>query len=145
MVKVNIKKLNNESVIPKYSHEGDAGFDLCSVDNYILKPGESLIVKTGLSMEIPEGYVGLVWDRSGMAAKHSIHTLAGVIDSGYRGEVGVVMTNLGSEKFKIDKKDRIAQMLIQPVQKVEFYEVENVSNTSRNDCGFGSTGRCHQI
>ncbi len=137
---VNIKKLNHDAIIPKYSHEGDAGFDLHSVSSYLLRPGEKAIVKTGLSMEIPYNFVGLIWDRSGLAAKSSIHTLAGVIDSCYRGEIGVVMINLGNSEFKINKDDRIAQMLIQPIQKVEFKEVLETSNTIRESGGFGSTG-----
>jgi len=105
-----------------------------------ISAGERVIVPTGIQMAIPEGYVGLVWDRSGLAAKHSLHCLAGVIDSGYRGEVGVVMINLGKEDFLVEKNMRIAQILIQPVELPSVVEVEDLDDTTRGDGGFGSTG-----
>jgi len=113
---------------------------LCSIEDYILKPMERAIIKTGLQMEIPEGYFGSIRDRSGLAARYSIHVLAGVIDSHYRGEVGVVLVNLDRGEFRINKKDRIAQMLIQPIERVILKEVEELSNTLRGQGGFGSTG-----
>jgi len=140
MVIVKIKKINSDAIIPKYAHKGDAGFDLCSIEDYILKPMERAIIKTGLQMEIPEGYFGSIRDRSGLAARYSIHVLAGVIDSHYRGEVGVVLVNLDRGEFRINKKDRIAQMLIQPIERVILKEVEELSNTLRGQGGFGSTG-----
>jgi len=140
MTTIKIKKINSYAIIPKYAHEGDAGFDLCSVEEYILSPGEKEIVKTGLQMEIPEGYFGSIRDRSGMAAKHAIHTLAGVVDSHYRGEVGVVLINLGKEKYEVKKGDRIAQMIIQPVETAKIEEVNELSETKRGEGGFGSTG-----
>ncbi|MCK5149507.1 dUTP diphosphatase [Candidatus Pacearchaeota archaeon] len=140
MVKIKIKKINPDAIIPRYAHEGDAGMDLCSVEEYELKPMESRIIKTGLQVEIPEKYFGSIRDRSGLAAKNYIHTLAGVVDSHYRGEVGVVLINLGKEEFKIKKYDRIAQMLIQPVERVGIVKVENLSETIRGEGGFGSTG-----
>jgi dUTP pyrophosphatase len=140
MIKVKIKKVHPNAIIPKYAHEGDAGLDLVSVENLIVKPGEKVIVKTGLSMQIPSGNVGLIWDRSGMAAKYSMHTLAGVIDSGYRGEVGIVMINLSEKEFEINAGDRIAQMLIQPIIIPEIEEVKETGESSRGDGGFGSTG-----
>lgn len=139
-MKIKIKKINPDAVIPKYAHEGDAGFDLCSIEDYILKPMERRTVKTGIQIEIPKGYFGSIRDRSGLAAKHSIHTLAGVVDSHYRGEIGVVLINLGKEEFKINKEDRIAQMLIQPVLIGEIEETDSLSETSRGEGGFGSTG-----
>lgn len=140
MLKLKVKKIHPDAVIPKYAHEGDAGFDLRSVENYVLKPMEKTIVKTGLQMEIPEKYFGSIRDRSGLAAKYSIHILAGVIDSHYRGEVGVVIINLGEKEFKINKNDRIAQMLIQPVATAEIQEVDELSETARGEGRFGSTG-----
>ena len=92
-------------------------------------------------MAIPLGYVGLIWDRSGLAAKHSLHTMAGVIDSGYRGEVGVVMINLGKDEFVVEKGMRIAQIIIQPCLNVDVAEVESLDDdTDRGAGGFGSTG-----
>jgi dUTP pyrophosphatase len=97
-------------------------------------------VKTGLAFAIPSGYVGLIWDRSGLAAKHGLHKLAGVIDAGYRGEVGVVLINHGSESFTVEKGMRVAQMLIQSVERVSLTEVEDLDETKRGEGGFGSTG-----
>lgn len=140
MVNVRIKKIKENAVIPKYAHKGDAGFDLYSAEDYLLSPGETVLVSTGISMAIPEGYVGLIWDRSGLAAKNSIHVLAGVVDSGYRGEVCVVLKNLGNEDFKVSKNMRIAQMLIQPVASAVIEESDSLDNTTRGEGGFGSTG-----
>ena len=91
-------------------------------------------------MEIPKGFVGNIRDRSGLPAKYSIHTMAGIIDPGFRGEIGIVMINLGNQEIKIEKHMRIAQMLIQPVEIVEFNEVEELSETERGEGGFGSSG-----
>ena len=91
-------------------------------------------------MELPEGFVGLVWDKSGLAIKNGIKTMAGVIDSGYRGEIGIVLANLSDQDFKIEKGQKIAQMLIQKVEWAEIEEVKELSKTKRGDGGFGSTG-----
>ncbi|MBN2422403.1 dUTP diphosphatase [Candidatus Woesearchaeota archaeon] len=141
MVDVRILKLQEDMTLPGYAHPGDAGIDLRSAEELTLKPGEFKIVKTGTKMAIPQGYVGLVWDKSGYAAKHGIHTLAGVIDSGYRGEIGIVMKNLGEEEFHIAKDMKIAQLLIQPVVTANLIESDNLDETSRNEGGFGSTGK----
>ncbi len=138
-IEIKFTKIKDHAIIPKYAHPGDAGFDLHAIENYLLNPKEKIIVKTGLRMEIPSGYYGSIRDRSGLAAKHGIHVLAGVVDSGYRGEVGVVLINLGEENFKINKLDRIAQMIIQPHAICDIEEAE-VSETVRGEGGFGSTG-----
>jgi dUTP pyrophosphatase len=140
MTLIKIKKLNPEGIIPKYAKEGDAAFDLYSIEDHLLKPMDKVIIKTGISMEIPQGHFGNIRDRSGLAAKHGLHTLAGVVDSGYRGEVGVVMTNLGKENCEIKKGDRIAQMLIQKFESVEIEEVLELSESVRGEGGFGSSG-----
>ncbi len=140
MVEVKIHRIDKNVELPKYAKQGDAAFDLRSSEDKILKSGDKHIVKTGIRLAIPEGYVGLVWDRSGVAAKHGVHCMAGVIDSGYRGEVGVVMKNLSNEDFTIEKNMRIAQMLIQPVAAAKITEVEELEETERNSGGFGSTG-----
>lgn len=114
--------------------------DLFSSIDVILKPGENKLIKTGIKMAIPSGYAGLIWDRSGLAAKNSIHVLAGVVDSGYRGEVCVVLKNLGNEDFAVSKNMRIAQMLIQPVASATIKESHSLDETARNEDGFGSTG-----
>ena len=140
MLEIKIKKIAENAVIPKYAHYGDAGFDLHSTGEYIVKPKETAIVKTGIQIEIPNGYFGSIRDRSGLAVKHSIHTLAGVVDSGYRGEIKVALINLGEIEFVIRGGDRIAQMIIQPYEFCKIKEAENLSETSRGWGGFGSSG-----
>lgn len=125
---------------PGYAHPGDAGFDLRASDELKIPAGGRVMAPTGLRLAIPAGHVGLVWDRSGLAAKHGIHCLAGVIDSGYRGEVKVVLQNLGGEDFVVERGMRIAQMLIQPVVSAELARVENLEDSARGEGGFGSTG-----
>lgn len=139
-MKVKIKRLNSEVMLPKYANSGDAGMDFYSAEECTLKPGERKTVKTGVSMAIPEGFVGLFWDRSGLASKKGIKIMAGVIDSGYRGEIGIVLKNLGDETFVIERNMRIAQMLIQPILSPELEEVDSLEGTERGDGGFGSTG-----
>ena len=131
------KKLN--LALPSYQHEGDAGLDLRSVKQCLIKKGTRETIPTGIKIAVPSGYVGLVKDRSGLAAKHGIHTLAGVIDSGYRGEVAVVLHNLGAEDFTVDIGMRIAQLLIIPVACLKVNEA-SLDETSRGEKGWGSTG-----
>ena len=140
MIKIQLQKIKENAIVPHYVHDGDAGVDLYATENYVLKPGERALVSTGIAFAIPKGYVGLIWDRSGLAAKNSMHVLAGVVDSGYRGEVKVVLINLGNEDFSVTKGMRIAQMLIQPVISADIEEVDSLDETSRNQGGFGSTG-----
>jgi dUTP pyrophosphatase len=126
---------------PSYAHPGDAGFDLRSAADVLLPPGGGrALVPTGLRFAIPEGFVGLIWDRSGLAAREGIHCLAGVVDSGYRGEVKVVLVNLGPEPFAVERGMRIAQLLVQPVVRAELVRVESLENSRRGEGGFGSTG-----
>jgi dUTP pyrophosphatase len=140
MVKVFIKRLDKGIDIPTYANKGDAAFDLRSSESALLKAGEQRNFKTGVQVAIPEGYAGLVWDRSGLASKHGLHCLAGVIDSGYRGEISIVLKNLGKDDFLVGKNMRIAQMLIQPVVSAKIEEVEELDETERGEGGFGSTG-----
>ena len=141
MVDVAIVKMHEDMTTPHYAHDGDAGIDLRSAEEVVIPVGEKRVVPTGIKMAIPEGYVGLVWDKSGYAAKHSITTMAGVIDSGYRGEVKIVMKNLGKEDFEIKKDMKIAQILFQPVTRANLIIKESLEETKRNDGGFGSTGK----
>ncbi len=138
-MKVLIKKISPEARAPLYGHQGDAGFDLFSCVHMTLNPGETAAIPTGLQMAIPSGYVGLIWDKSGIALG-GVHRLAGVVDAGYRGEVKVVLTNLSKQPFIIKSGMKIAQMLIQPVQTVEIVEVDSLDRTTRGEGGFGSTG-----
>jgi dUTP pyrophosphatase len=138
-MELKVKKINKEAKLPVYGHKGDAGLDLFSCVECVLAAGETRPIPTGIQVAIPEGQVGLVWDKSGISLK-GVHRLAGVIDAGYRGEVRVVMVNLGREPFVINKGMKIAQLLVQPVQEVRVIEVEELDDTSRGDKGFGSTG-----
>jgi len=138
-MRVPIQKIG-DIMTPSYSREGDAAIDLRSAEEKIISPGQKDIIKTGLKIAIPKGHVGLIWDRSGMAAKHEMHVLAGVIDSNYRGEIGVVIKNFGTQAFEVEKHMRIAQMLIQPVVTAKIEEVESLDETDRAEGGFGSSG-----
>ncbi len=138
-MQLNIKKISSDAKLPNYAHADDAGMDLYSNEKLKIKKGEIKKVKTGFALEIPEGYAGLVWDKSGIATK-GIKTLAGVIDSGYRGEVVIVLTNLSDSVYRIEKGQKIAQMLMQKIERFNIREVENLNKTSRGDGKFGSTG-----
>jgi dUTP pyrophosphatase len=138
-MEIRVKRIHPEAKLPVYGHSGDAGLDLFSVVDRELRPGEVFAVPTGIQVAVPAGHVGLVWDKSGISLK-GVHRLAGVIDAGYRGEVQVVMINLGDAPFPIKKGMKIAQLLVQPVQAVEVVEADSLDDTSRGDGGFGSTG-----
>ena len=131
------KKLNMP--LPSYQHEGDAGLDLRAVRECVVRKGSRETIPTGIKVAIPSGYFGLVKDRSGLASKHGIHTLAGVIDSCYRGEVAVVVHNAGDEDFSVEAGMRIAQLLIIPVVCADTKET-SLDETSRGANGWGSTG-----
>ena len=137
---IKFQKILAEAIIPYYAHPGDAGMDIFSAEESIIKAGERKNVRTGLKMELPEGFVGLVWDKSGLALKNGIKTMAGVIDSNYRGEIEIVLVNLSGQDYKVEKGQKIAQMLIQKVEQAEIEEAQKLSETKRNEGGFGSTG-----
>jgi dUTP pyrophosphatase len=132
-------RVDGSGPLPDYATAGAAGADLRASEALTLAPGERAAVPTGLSLEIPPGHVGLVWPRSGLAVRSGIDTLAGVIDSDYRGEVKVVLVNHGREPVAIAKGDRIAQLLVQPVARATFTRA-TLAPTSRGAGGFGSTG-----
>lgn len=136
-----IKIVEKGAKIPGYSHPGDAGMDLFALEDTYIAVGEITKVRTGFSMEIPDGFVGLIWDKSGVSTNLGIKVLGGVIDSGYRGEVLVGVINLGKMDYTFEKHHKIAQMLIQQVNHPELVEVEDLSSTSRGEGGFGSTGK----
>jgi dUTP pyrophosphatase len=129
------------TLLPEYSSLGAAGADLYANEALTLAPGERSAVATGLRIEIPPGHAGLVWPRSGLAVRHGIDTLAGVIDSDYRGEVRVVLVNHGREPFRIEPGDRIAQLVVQKVERAVFVSASDLAGTLRGEWGFGSTGR----
>ena len=139
-MKIQIKKLNPEAVIPKFALKGDVGMDLYSVVDIIVKPGERISCPTGIAMKIPDGHAALIWDKSGPSHKFGIKTLGGVIDSNYTGEWLVGLVNLGQDDYAIEKGQKIAQVLIQKIEQPEIEEVEELEVTNRGDGGFGSTG-----
>ncbi len=140
MKTLEIQKLHPEAKVPTRAYEHDAGLDLSSVETHTLDPGEGKIFKTGIAVALDPGFVGLIWDRSSMGKK-GIKTLGGVIDSGYRGEIGVILWNISTETQTIQAGDRIAQMLIQAVATPQTKEVKALSTTDRGAGGFGSSGK----
>jgi len=138
-MEIKVKRIHPEAKLPVYGHPGDAGLDLFSVADRDLAPGDVFAVPTGVQVAVPAGHVGLVWDKSGISLK-SVHRLAGVIDAGYRGEVQVVLINLGAAPFAVRKGMKIAQLLVQPVAAVTVVEADSLDDTSRGEGGFGSTG-----
>ena len=135
-------RVDGPGALPEYATEGAAGADLRAAEAVTLPPGGRAAVPTGIAIEIPPGHVGLVWPRSGLAVRHGIDTLAGVIDSDYRGEVKVVLVNHGDQPFAIAPGDRVAQLLVQAVERVHFTAAAApLAATSRGAGGFGSTGR----
>jgi len=143
--KLKIRRLRDDAVIPRYAHgpEEDAGMDLHAVESVTLAPGDTKLVATGLSIELPPGFEAQIRPRSGLALKHSI-TLPNspaTIDPGYRGEIRVILQNLGREAFEIHPGDRIAQMIIARYEAVEWVEGDDLSESVRGEGGFGSSGR----
>ena len=126
-----------------YAHEGDAGADLRSVEDTIITPNSRILVHTGLHMAIPAGYVGMVCPRSGSALKQGVTVLnaPGIVDSGYRGEVGVILLNTSEQTVTVRKGDRIAQMVFVPYAHMAFEHAESLPETDRGEGGFGSTGK----
>ena len=145
MIKVLIKKLNSKVQLPKYKTDGSSGMDLMAfLESPVnLKPQESELIPTGISIAIPEDTEVQIRPRSGLAAKSNISVLntPGTIDSDYRGEIKIILFNHGKEDFVINNNDRIAQMILMPIIKAEFEEVENLPKTLRGSGGFGSTGK----
>ena len=126
--------------LPQYAHKGDAGADLKTVKSQTIAPRTRELVATGVCLELPEGYAGLIWPRSGLAVKLGLDCGAGVIDSHYRGEIKVLLFNHSDAEIHIKSGDRIAQLIIQKVETVEFKFSDQLSETVRNTAGFGSTG-----
>jgi len=139
-MELKVKKIHESAKLPSYGHRGDAGLDLFSSVKGVLAKGEIRAIATGIQVEIPPGYVGLIWDKSGISLE-GVHRLAGVIDAGYRGEVKVVMANLSDGDFPIELGMKIAQLLIQPVVEVNVVNTDELGKTSRGGKGFGSTGK----
>jgi len=139
---IRIKKLHPDAILPTYAHgpEEDAGMDLRAVEQIVLQPGVAQGVATGLAIELPPGYEAQVRPRSGLALKHSLTVNFGTIDPGYRGEIRVVMFNLGRAEYTVEKGDRIAQLIVAPYEAIQWQEGE-LGESARGAGGFGSSGR----
>jgi len=138
---INVKKLDESLSLPAYQTEGSSGLDLYSSEDFFLAPGDFKMIPTGIALEIPPGYEGEVRARSGLASKFGIGVLnsPGTIDSDYRGEIKVILFNLSKKDFEVKKGNRIAQLIISKVEKVNLREVKELKTTKREDGGFGST------
>lgn len=142
-MEIKIKKIYDDSKFPVRAHETDAGMDLflsSCYDEVVIAPGSKHLLPTGIKMEIPDGYVGLIWDKSGLSSR-GLKVFGGVIDSSYRGEIIVSVLNFGKESILLKKGDKIAQMLIQKVEFPRLVEVDYLSDSDRGEEGFGSTGK----
>lgn len=142
MINLKIKKISEFAKIPQYAHSGDAGMDLFSIEDKIVKSGETTLIHTGIKIELPQNTEAQIRPRSGLALKNSITVLntPGTIDEGYRGEIGVILINHGKQDFKVEKHMKIAQMVVKPILRVNVIEVDELSNSERAEGGFGSTG-----
>lgn len=140
-MELRIKKLHPDAKIPTRAHADDAGLDLYCYEEFKLEPGERKSIPTGIAMEIPGGHVGLIWDKSGLSHKYGLKTFGGVADAGYRGEIHVGLINLSERPFIFEKGHKIAQILIQKVEILDCVEVSELSDTSRGEGRFGSTGK----
>ncbi|MBQ6341330.1 MAG: dUTP diphosphatase [Kiritimatiellae bacterium] len=139
---VKVLRTDPEAQLPAYAHPGDAGMDVRSIEDVTLAPGARALVRTGLVLELPPDAEAQVRPRSGLALKHGVTVLntPGTIDAGYRGEVGVILVNLGAEPFVVEKGMKIAQLVVAPVAQAEVVEVDEIDSTDRGVGGFGSTG-----
>jgi len=140
MISVYIKKLEESATIPTRATDMDAGYDLYSIKDGIVPAGGRKVVSTGIAIAIPPPYYGRIAPRSGLAVKRGIDVLAGVIDGGYRGEVGVVLQNLSDDDFPYKKGDRVAQLILEQCNTIGWVELEELEDSIRSDGGFGSTG-----
>jgi dUTP pyrophosphatase len=137
---IEILRVNPHAILPTRAHADDAGLDLYNLEDFRLEPGEGKMVKTGIALAVPKGYVGLVADRSSLA-KRGLKTAGGVIDAGYRGEVHIVLWNISKESFELKAGERLAQLLIIPIATPAVLEVTSLDETARGAKGFGSSGK----
>ncbi|MEU6710208.1 dUTP diphosphatase [Nonomuraea sp. NPDC046802] len=143
-VEVLIQRLDAELPMPSYAHPGDAGADLYAAEDVELMPGERAVIGTGVAIALPNGYAAFVHPRSGLAAKHGVTLVnaPGTVDAGYRGEIRVTLINTDAkEPFRLRRGDRVAQLVVQRVERAAFSEVERLPGSTRGANGFGSTGR----
>jgi len=141
-IKLLVQRLSSEARLPEYEHEGDAGLDLYAAEPCEIRPGQRMLVKTGVKVALPQGYEAQVRPKSGLALKHGLTVLntPGTVDAGYRGEIGVIVINHGEQPYQVEKGKKIAQLIIAKVEHAEVVEVRELEATARNEGGFGSTG-----
>ncbi|MCM1990109.1 dUTP diphosphatase [Oceanirhabdus seepicola] len=141
-MKLNIKRLSSEAILPSFANKGDAGLDMFSIEEKIILPGESVLVSTGIAIQLPRNTEAQIRPRSGLALKHSLTVLntPGTIDEGYRGEIKIILINHGKKEFKVTKGMKIAQMVVKPILDIEVIEVSTLSSSERGIGGFGSSG-----
>lgn len=140
-MKIGFKKLHPEAKLPTYGHPSDAGMDLYTLEEIIIKPQEQVIVPTGLAIDLPAGYAALFWDKSSIASQKGLKSLGGVIDSGYTGEMKIILINLSEREVILEKGSKFIQLLIQKVEYCEIELVDELYSSTRGDNGFGSTGK----
>jgi dUTP pyrophosphatase len=138
---IKVKRLQNGAHLPAHATDWSAGADLRCAEAFTLRPGERRLVPTGLAIEIPPGYYGRVAPRSGLAVRHGIDTLAGIIDSDYRGELKVALINFGDQPVSFEAGDRVAQLIIERAARCDYSWSDELSETERAEGGFGSTGK----
>jgi dUTP pyrophosphatase len=138
---ISVQLLDNNAKVPTKANINDAGFDLYSVLDTVIPPKQRKTVRTGIAIQMPEHFAGLIWPRSGLSVKHGIDVLAGVVDSGYRGEIMVCLYNTSDEVVGINTGDRIAQIIFQEVPRVSMEVHETLGSSQRGDNGFGSSGK----
>ena len=141
-MELNIKKLHEFAIVPHYAHPGDAGLDLFAIAQQNILPGETQLIKTGIAIALPSGYEAQIRPRSGLALKHSITVLnsPGTVDSGYRGEIGIVLINHGKKTFQVVPGMKVAQMVVTAFIQAKVTVVNDLDSTVRGDSGYGSTG-----
>lgn len=141
-MRIPLKRLDPGLPVPAHAHAGDGGVDLHAAESITLAPGEFRAVPTGIAVAIPQGYVGLIAPRSGLAVRHGVSLVntPGILDAGYRGEIKAILINHGPESVAVARGDRIAQLVVVPVVEQEFVEVDELPESSRGEGGFGSTG-----
>lgn len=139
-MKIKIKKLKENAKLPSYAHPGDVGMDLFSMETFTIEPGRHHFFYHGFAMEFPEGHAAIIKDKSSIS-KAGLHTMGGVFDAGYRGEYNTHLVNLNTEPYTVEEGDKVSQLIIYPVVIAELEETENLSESSRGEGSFGSTGR----
>lgn len=141
-MKIKVKKINPEAVLPNYAHKGDSGMDVYSCEDVIIPSGETRLISTGLAFEVPEGYEIQVRSKSGLSLNYGIIVLnsPGTLDSGYRGELKIILFNTSKKEYNVKKKQKICQIVLAKYEKAEIEEADELSETARGDGGFGSTG-----